>query len=234
MKSLSSSTIQTINKDFHLQGIQNLTSIDFPALTTVQTIVFLDLVAVETVAFDKGLSDITGGTVHMEGMSSLQNLSGLAFTEIDYLSLHTGPLSELALLVEQTSEFFSVGGDGSLHLDASVLRETSSLTIFGCADVNLAALVTCANVDFEQNKFATLSMPAFVSSSYSYLTIGDNANLNSIDLPLIQQLDTLWIWGNPDLTDINGFSKLTDVDSVKVSGNFTEYVFRHDIFLLII
>lgn len=223
MKSLSSSTIQTINKDFHLQGIQNLTSIDFPALTTVQTIVFLDLVAVETVAFDKGLSDITGGTVHMEGMSSLQNLSGLAFTEIDYLSLHTGPLSELALLVEQTSEFFSVGGDGSLHLDASVLRETSSLTIFGCADVNLAALVTCANVDFEQNKFATLSMPAFVSSSYSYLTIGDNANLNSIDLPLIQQLDTLWIWGNPDLTDINGFSKLTDVDSVKVSGNFTDF-----------
>lgn len=212
--------------DFNLQGIENLTSIEFPALTTVQSIVFLDLVSVETVSFGKGLSDITGGTVHMEGMSSLQNLSGLAFTEIDYLSLHTGPLSELALLVERTSEFFSVGGDGSLHLDASALRETSSLTIFGCADVNLAGLVTCANVDFEQNKFATLSMPAFVSSSYSYLTIGDNTYLNSIDLPLVKELDTLWIWGNPDLTDINGFSKLTNVDSAKVSGNFTEYVFH--------
>jgi len=221
LNSLSSPTLQTINEDFSLQGIKNLTNIDFPVLETVHNLIFLDLISVDTVVFDKGLSNVTGGTVHMEGLTSLQNLSGLAFTQIDDLFLQTGPLSDLTLLVEQTSGLFSVGGGGSLHLDASALKSTSSLTVSGCGDVNLAGLVTCANIAFEQNKFTSLSMPSFVSSSYSYLTIGENADLASINLPGVVELDTLWIWGNAALLNINGFSKLTNVEDVKVSGNFT-------------
>ncbi len=222
MKSLSSSTLQTINADFSLQGIENLTSIDFPALETVQNLIWLDLISLETVSFDAGLGNATGGTIHMEGMSALQNLSGLTFTQIDYLSLQTGPLTDLTLRVQETSELFNVGGDGNLNLDISALKSTSSLTIFGCSQVNLEAFTTCANVDFEQNTFSSLSMPEFVSSIYTYLTIGDNADLTSLSLPGVQNLDTLWIWGNPELVNIDGFSTLTVVEDVKVSGNFSQ------------
>lgn len=157
----------------------------------------------------------------MAGISALTNLSGLTFTSIDYLSLQTGPLAELTLVVEDASELFSVGGDGSLYLDISTLHTGSSLTIFGCESVNLAGFTTCANVDFEQNKFTTLSMPSFVSSIYTYLEIGNNSALPTMELPLVEHLDTLWIWGNPALVDVTGFSALTNVDDVKISGNFT-------------
>jgi hypothetical protein len=105
-------------------------------------------------SLDAGLGNATGGTIHMEGMSALQNLTGLTFTQIDYFSLQqTGPLTHLPLLVEETLELFSVGGDGNLNLDVSALKSTSSLTIFGCSQVNLAAFTTCANVDFKHSTF---------------------------------------------------------------------------------
>ena len=101
------------------------------------------------------------------------------------------------------------------------LVETPSIDIEGCGELTAIELPALTSISgdlylFNNDSLATVSMPAltYVGGELRLHWAGDVVDLN--DFSAVEEIGSLFLWGNSDLADVTGLGNIT-----LVRGNFT-------------
>lgn len=221
--SVAADSLTTISGTFKLQGVRQLTEVDFPKLTDVGAIDWKTLPALNGLSFGAGISTIK--TVSILD-TQLQDLKGISPTEIDsFTAQSNGILTNVSFDLGTVNDQFIVSSNGAnMALSLSNLTEAKTMVLQGLGSVDLSQLQTVGGAfDVEDASFETFEAPK-LQEVQDTLTIQKNDALSQIKMPVLKNcVGGFVIAANPKLLTIDGLPALQNIRAnLDFTGAFDE------------
>lgn len=221
---LSSSTISEITGTFNMTDLNSLSSLEFSALRSVDSINWVSLDQLPGVTF--GTEGVTKVSKLLISDTFISSLDGLNVAAVDDLDINNNRklVSWDSDLVNVTSALKLQGnGLGAMVVNMPKLKKAASLEIRNVQEFNAKALTTIGNLRFEEND----KMKAFAApnvTSVDEVSFTDNEIIKNITFPLVTSMSgALTIQNNTGLETIDGFPKLETIKGTLIfRGDFTE------------
>jgi hypothetical protein len=229
LTSISSSSLGSIAGAFTLSNLTGLANLNFKALTTVGSISWRSLTAIDTLGF--GSTGITSAKNVEISDTFLSSLEGINIASVGKMDINNNRrLSSFTSKLTNLSDILIMQANG-LDLSASfpVLAWCANMSISNVSNFEVPSLITVnGSARFDSNYFSRFSAPNMTSTVTGDISFVGNSALNNISLPSITQIGGgLLIANNTALAIVNGFPKLKNVlGAVKLRGSFTEYAPR--------
>lgn len=220
MSSLSADSLQQIDDTFGLDGFTMLTSLNMPQLTSVDTLEWLGLPALQGLSFSSGLSQASTLSIQNTG---LYNLEGIDLDEVESVTIaNNNDLTEISMSVDHIAGSLSLQSNGrDLSVDLSSMEWVYNATFRNCSDVSLDSLAAVnGSLGFISNFMDTISAPNLTTVGGTLGFISNSA-LTNVSMPELKMLTGgLLIANNSNYEDVDGFPRLTTVmGNVDCSGN---------------
>ncbi|CAK7265422.1 cell wall protein Ecm33 [Sporothrix epigloea] len=224
VSTLKSGSTTKITGAFHLQNLTTLSTLAFTELTSVGSINWVSLTAIDVLTFNAGIKTASSITV---SDTFLSNLDGL-----DVVSADTIDINNNRRLVSYTSslgnltKLLNINANGlNLQVSFPDLIWIADMTISNVSSFSVPALQTVnGSMRFDSNFFTTFNAPNLTSTQTGDISFVSNAQLKNITLPQLTSIGGGFLIANNTAQDqINGFGKLKSVGgAIDMRGNFTD------------
>jgi hypothetical protein len=224
LTSLSADSLATIGGKFNLQELQILSTLAFDQLSEVLTIQWVALPALQSLAFNRGVSKVTNILVSNTGLTSL---NGLELETVGLMDVNNNRyLDNVDVNNMQTVDksISFAANSKTLAIKLPNLNIAANMTFRNVSDVQVPSLTYVnGSIGFYSNTFESISLPNLTETGQA-LVFQDGIGLSNISVPLIQQVGAaLNINNNPDLKIIDGFPALeVIVGALDFSGGFDQ------------
>lgn len=226
VSTLKSDTTTEISGAFHLQNLTTLSTLSFSELTSVGSINWVSLTALDVLTFTAGINSATSIVVSDTFLSSLDGL--------DVASADTININNNRRLVSYTSSLgnlttlLNINANGlDLQVSFPELIWIANMTISNVSSFSVPSLTTVnGSMRFDSNFFTSFNAPNLTETTSGDISFVSNAELANITIPQLTTIGGGFLIANNTATDkINGFGKLKTVGgAINMRGNFTEYV----------
>jgi hypothetical protein len=223
--SLSSSTIGTIGGTFTLDTLTLLSTLQFSALQTVETISWSALPNLGAITFPNG--EITTSHITITN-TFLSSLDGLATGVISTLDINNNPdLTSANFTITSITSSLNLAANGkATAFSFPQLHWAANITAKNCSQLNLPSISAVnGSLGLYGNSFTDFSAPTLLSVGNTATGAGSLAIISNtaltgsgLSMPLLQSVGgALQVTDNtalstvsfPDLTDIGGAVVLT-------------------------
>lgn len=225
LTSLSGENLRSIGKNFDLEGLITLSTLDFPSLKQVDTISWSALPALQQLTFTAKIDQAK--TVVITN-TQLNSLDGIDLQEVDTFNVNNNQyLKSVDLQLANVSTSLNVEANGQ-DLEASFpnLIWAFNITFRNCSDISIPSLQSVnGSIGFFDNYFTNLSAPNLTSTGTNGAVVFvSNSKLTTIDLPLLKTVGgTFQIANNSALQIVNGTPNLQVVaGAIDFTGSFTK------------
>jgi hypothetical protein len=224
LTSLSADSLATIGGKFNLQELQILSTLAFSELSEVLTIQWVALPALQSLAFNRGVSKVTNILVSNTGLTSL---NGLELETVGLMDVNNNRYLDTVDVnnmqtVDKSISF--AANSKTLAIKLPNLNIAANMTFRNVSDVQVPSLTYVnGSIGFYSNTFESISLPNLTETGQA-LVFQDGIGLSNVSVPLIQQVGAaLNINNNPDLKIIDGFPALeVIVGALDFSGDFDQ------------
>lgn len=228
MVSLSGDSLSQIDDSFALDNIQILSTLNFPALTDVDTVDWIGLANLQGLSFTAGLQRVNSLSIQN---TQLASLDGIDLMEVDTFIVANNPyLQDITMQLGNVSTALSLEANGrDVKVSFPNLEWAYNMTFRNCSSIDIQSLGTLnGSLGFYSNYFSTISAPNLTNVGGG-LAFVSNGDLTNISFPeLIQVNGGLQVANNTALSTINGFSRLQRVGgAIDFNGDFKTYVLSH-------
>ncbi len=224
MATLSADSMTQIDDTFSLNNIQTLSTLNFPMLQSVDTVDWVALPGLSGLSFTTGLSKVQ--TLSIDN-TNLGSLSGIELTSVGELSLANNVyLNDISMPLTYVSQGLYIHDNGDqTNANFPDLQWAANLTINNCYSVNVDSLsVVNGSMGYYSNYFSSFSAPnlTLIGITGGGLAFVDNAKLSNISMGGLKAIGGgLTIANNTDLTQVTGFSRVTEIKgAVSMLGYF--------------
>lgn len=222
LPSFEAGNLASIEGTFSLINMTLLTSLSMPQLSIVNTIEWITLPRLQSLSFNKGVTNATAVNIFD---SALGSLSGLNLESVSEMTIsNNGQLTEVDLPITSINTGLAIEFNGQT-MDVSfpnlenafnlTFRNVSSLSMPGLGQVN-------QSVGFYGCTFDNISLPNLTSVGGSITFVGNN-DVTNITMPELTSITgALFLSANPMLDTVNGFPLLKTIEgAIDMSGNFS-------------
>lgn len=226
LTSLTFDSLQSVG-GFELGGLNGLSVLSFPQLTTVTELNFTALASLQQLNFGSvGITKASSVVITNTGLTSLNGISNLQ--EVDVFNVNNNQaLQNISLQVTKIKNSLDIEANdflvSGLTTSFPLLETALNMTFRNCSVILLPALVNVTEeLGFYGNDFTSFTAPNLTTAGG--LIFVDNTQLTNISLPALTSINmTYQIANNTKLTKIDGFQKLSVIQgALDFSGNFTE------------
>lgn len=222
VSSISASQLNSIKETFHLSGLTTLSSLKMASLTKVGSIEFTALPQLQSLDFDKGVTD--AGDVHIAN-TGLTSLDGIDLKQVGQLDI-TDNLQMKKVNVESlknaTGLMNFAGNLDSLEISLPNLAGAKNMTFRNVSAASFPSLEKLSGqLGFWGDKFETFSAPNLTETGD--LVFKDNKKLSNISMPNLKTIHGgFQLTRNDELKSLE-FPKLEQVSgAIDFSGKFDE------------
>lgn len=218
---LSGSSLQTIGGKFNLNGLTILSNLNFPELSTVQTIQWVALPALQELSFTTA---VTMAENVLITNTQLNSLNGINLQEVGIFDINNNPyLKEISVQLGNVSQYLSLEANNKgLVAKFPNLEWANNMTVRNVSEMMIPSLASVnGSFGLYDNFFESLAGPNLTSVGGS-LAFDSNGDLKNISLPMLTKVGGAYqISNNTDLGSIDGFKKLQTVaGAVDFTGAF--------------
>lgn len=224
VSTLKSDTTTEISGAFHLQNLTTLSTLSFTELTSVGSINWVSLTALDVLTFTAGINSAESIVVSDTFLSSLDGL--------DVASADTININNNRRLVSYTSSLgnlttlLNINANGlDLQVSFPDLIWIANMTISNVSSFSVPSLATVnGSMRFDSNFFTSFSAPNLTETSSGDISFVSNAQLANITMAKLTSIGGGFLIANNTATDkITGFNKLKTVGgAINMRGNFTD------------
>jgi len=224
--SFSASGLSSISGEFHLQNLTALSTLSFPALTSVGKVNFVSLTALDSLTFTSGIRTARDVVVSDTFLSSLEGLNMVSVASMDINNNRR--LVKYESRLGNLTDNLNINANGlNLQVSFPSLIWIANMTISNVSTFDAPALrVVNGSMRFDSNFFRTFQAPNLTSTTSGDISFVSNPQLTNITLLSLTTVGGgFLIANNTALQKVDGFPKLKSVGgAVKLRGNFTKYV----------
>ncbi|EAW10145.1 GPI-anchored protein Ecm33 [Aspergillus clavatus NRRL 1] len=222
ISSISAPELNSISDTFKLNGLTTLTTLSFPSLTRVGSIQWTALPQLNSLDFNKGVSDAGDVAITNTGLTSLDGISLNTVGQFDItenLQLKTVNVNELK---NATGLINFAGNLNSLEVDLPNLSSGTNMTFRNVSAVSVPSLHNLTGqLGFWGNSFQSFSAPNLTETGD--LIFNDNGKLNNISMPSLETVNGgFQIARNDKLNTIELPSLSVVAGAIDFSGKFDE------------
>jgi hypothetical protein len=223
LTTLSADSLTIIDKGFQLTNMTILSTLAFPRLSMVDSIMWNALPNLQNISFT---SKVTRAANVLITNTQLASLNGIDLQTVETFNINNNfYLTQIETQLGNISKSLTIEANGR-HLTASFpnLQWAYNMTFRNCSDVKLPSLSAVnGSMGFYENFFQNFAAPNLTSVGGS-LVFDDNVQLTNISLPMLKTINGGYqIANNTQLKVIDGFQALQTVGgAIDFSGNFTK------------
>ncbi|KAF2652806.1 hypothetical protein K491DRAFT_29943 [Lophiostoma macrostomum CBS 122681] len=192
--SLTGDSLSTIGGDLTLDGVQKLSTLDFPRLTSVGNVTWSSLPNLQSVGLDQGLS---ADEVDIQN-TQLQQLN---ITKAAKITIVNNPFAaNISIAVNNvTNDLVISANNPAMTVDLPNLYWANNITLTNVSDVSMPLLNTIGNnFNIYGSTIGVLKIPN-LNVVWGGLSLISNYQLTSIQIPSLVQVGTLVISNNSEL-----------------------------------
>ena len=222
--SLSADRLATIGGRFDLEELQVLSTLAFDTLSEVETIKWVALPALQSLAFNRGVSKVENIQVSNTGLTSL---NGLELESVGLMDINNNrylDTVDVNNMKNVTKSIAFAANSKTLAIKLPNLEYAANMTFRNVSDVQVPSLgYVNGSMGFYSNTFESIALPNLTETGQA-LVFQDGIGLSNISVPQITKIGAaLNINNNPDLKVIDGFPLLdTIAGALDFSGDFDE------------
>lgn len=223
IKSLSADSLETIKGALNLITLPKLSTLNFPKLTQVNTILWDELGALSVLSFDAGVSAVSMINIQNTALSSLLGITQFKTADSVYVA-NNPSLQDIELLLENfTTSIMVEQNNPGLSLTFPSLLWTFNLTASNCKSIYMPKLAAVnGSLGLTNNAFTNFTLPELESIGGS-VSFTNNSDLTNLSLPALTQVGgSLQVFDNAALNTLDFDTIRTIVGALKISGNFTK------------
>lgn len=223
MSSLSAGNLESIKGQFNLDSLTILSSLSFPLLTDVGSIVWTALPALQGLSFTTGVQ--TASELNIQN-TQLNSLDGIDLQVVDTVYIvNNNYLEDINMQLGNVTDSLTLAANGKnvsaifpnmLWANNMTFRNVSQVSIPSLASVN-------GSLGFYSNEFSMLSAANLtkVGGSLSFVS---NPDLTNISMPALTTVTGgFQVANNTELDIVESFPKLATVGgALDFYGNFTK------------
>ena len=222
--SLSSTSLNSVSGTFRLANVTLLSTLNLPALTSVGTITWQSLPALNSLSFTTGVSSAKTVTI---SDTFLQSLDGIDLDSVGSMDINNNRrLTKFDTSLKNLSENLNIQANGAkLSVTMPNLVWIANMTIANVTEFSSPSLeVVNGSARFDSNYFESFAAPNMTSTSGGDISFINNAQLTNITFSALESIGgALTIVNNTRLEEITGFPKLAEVGgAIKLGGNFSK------------
>lgn len=221
LTALSSDSLRIIDGNFTMNNLTILSTVGFPVLTTVNTISFLALPAVEEFTFTKGLSSVSNVII---SNTFLATLDGINLVNADSVDINNNNhLVTVTLPLETAKESISIeANDPYPVISLPDLTSAGTITLRNISSISLPTLSFLSGglylIDTTVSDFAVDSLSVVTQE----LIMLDNTNLSETSFQGLLSAGSISVANNTKLSSLS-FEKLSQAVNISIGGNLTRY-----------
>ncbi|PLB38967.1 GPI-anchored protein Ecm33 [Aspergillus candidus] len=218
--SISAAELSSIKETFHLNGLTSLSSLKMGSLTKVGSIEFTALPQLQSLGFEKGVTD--AGDVHIAntGLTSLDGISLKRVGQLDITDNRDMKKVNVENLKNATGLMNFAGNSESLKISLPNLAGAKNMTFRNVSDASFPSLEKLSGqLGFWGLNFETFSAPNLTETGD--LVFKGNEKLSNISMPNLKTINGgFQITRNDELKSLD-FPKLEQVSgAIDFSGKF--------------
>jgi hypothetical protein len=229
MTQLSGKDLNSIGGAMTLTHLTILSTLSFPSLTSVKSIEWTDLPALQQLTFTQGVTTAQDVVISDTQLNSLDgiNLRTVANMDINnnlYLTLISTQITNVtqSLSIDANAQSLKVNFPNLVFAFNMTLRNISSISIPSLASIN-------STLGFYGDYVTSVIAPNLTTVGGDLAFVA-NAELTNISMPALTTVGGgLTIANNSALMTIDGFPSLKTTGAINMSGNFSTYV-KNDYF----
>ncbi|PNS13993.1 Protein ecm33 [Sphaceloma murrayae] len=223
LPSLSASSLETIGGAFSLTNMTLLTSLNFPRLSEVGTIVWQTLPRLSSLGFTTGVR--MADSVRIID-TQLNSLDGINLETVGEMTIsNNNQLNEIDMQLEQVTGAWNIEFNGrNTSVRLPNLENAFNMTFRNVSSVTIPSLATVnSSLGFFACLFPSISAPNLTSVGGS-VSFVSNAQLTNISFPRLSTIrGALQVANNTEYDNIDGFPGVAQVGgAVDCYGNFTD------------
>ncbi|CAK7219146.1 cell wall protein Ecm33 [Sporothrix bragantina] len=224
VSTLKSSSTTKITGAFHLQNLTTLSTLAFTELTSVGSINWVSLTAIDVLTFTAGIKTAKSIVV---SDTFLSNLDGLDVVSADTININNNRrLVSYTSSLGNLTDLLNINANGlNLQVSFPDLIWISNMTISNVSSFSVPSLQTVnGSMRFDSNFFTSFNAPNLTSTTSGDISFVSNAELTNITLPQLTSIGGGFLIANNTAQDkVNGFGKLKTVGgAINMRGNFTD------------
>jgi hypothetical protein len=224
--SISASSLQRIDGQFHLDDLQVLSTLSFPQLSSVDSIIWNALAGLQMLSFTTGVQ--MANEVNIQN-TQLQSLDGINLATVDTVYIaNNNWLNDISMQLGNISTSLTIESNGpNVSAIFPNLIWANNMTFRTVSQIALNSLVSVnGSLGFIGNNFTSLQCANLtnVGTNKGDLTIVGNNNLMNASFPQLKKIGgSLTIQNNTMLKSVDGFPKLVTITgAVGMTGAFNK------------
>ncbi|KAI9829192.1 MAG: hypothetical protein M1826_005787 [Phylliscum demangeonii] len=221
---ISATSLTTIDHDFRLESLTIMSSLNFPVLSSVGSISWTALPALQELSFTSHVRQTTDVLITN---TNLKSLDGINLEKVNKFNVNNNPyLTRIETQLANISEALIIQANSKdLVVSFPNLIWAYNMTFRNCSNVMVPSLSSVnGSMGFFDNSFTTFSAPNLtMTGDKGSLVFVSNQALTNISIPMLKTIGgTYQIANNTNLKVIDGFQQLATVaGAIDFSGNFT-------------
>lgn len=219
---IEANNLQSIGKGFILSNLTTLSGLIFPKLTSVDSIQWQALPALQNLTFGSKINQANNVLI---SNTQLQSLNGIDLQMVDNFNINNNRyLSSIDTQLSNITTSLTVQANAqSLVASFPNLQTALNMTFRNISDVKLPSLSTVnGTLVLDDNFFKGVAAPNLTQCAG--ISIAGNSQLTNISLPALTTINGGYqIANNTALLIVDGFQQLKVVaGAIDFSGNFTK------------
>ncbi|KAH6697002.1 hypothetical protein F5X68DRAFT_1374 [Plectosphaerella plurivora] len=220
---LSSTTLRTIDQEFHLEALTQIRGIQMPALTDIGSIRWIHLPELNSIQL--GQSGVTSATEVEISDTALSSLSEFKVSSVSIMKINNNDRLQTyeSTLANVTDELTFSSNGADLVVSLPDLIWANNLGFTDVAEVNLPALQYINDsIRFDDSSLTSFSAPNLTTVEKGDLAFVANLELGNLTFPSLTQIGgSLTLINNTALETVDGFPLLEEVGgAIRLGGNF--------------
>lgn len=201
-----------------------LSTLNMPALSSVGTITWQSLPALNSLSFSTGVSKANTVTI---SDTFLQSLDGIDLESVGSMDINNNRrLTKFDTSLKNLSENLNIQANGAkLSVTMPNLVWIANMTIANVTEFSSPSLeVVNGSARFDSNYFESFAAPNMTSTSSGDISFINNPQLTNITFSGLKSLGgALTVVNNTRLEELSGFPELAELGgAIKIGGNFSK------------
>lgn len=220
---LASTSLASISGTFTLSNVTLLSTLSMPSLTSVGSIKWQSLPALNELTFTDGVSSADSVII---SDTFLQTLDGIDLDSVGTMDINNNfRLTKFDTSLKNLSTSLNIQANGAeLSVSMPNLIWIANMTIANVTKFSTPSLeIVNGSARFDSNYFTSFSAPNMTAASSGDISFINNADLTNISFPALKNVGGgLTIVNNTALEEIDDFPVLANVGgAIKLGGNFS-------------
>lgn len=207
-----------------LTSLTILSTLSFPSLTSVKSIQWAHLTALQELTFTTG---VTTADSIMITDTQLNTLDGINLQTVESIDINNNPyLHVIATHIANVTSSLNINANAQdLKVSLPNLIFAYNMTLRNISSISVPSLQSVnGTLGFYGNYLTEIMTPNLTSVGGDVAIVG-NAELTNISMPVLTTVGGgVTIANNSALMTIDGFSSLKTTGAINMSGNFTRQV----------